>query len=202
MVYAPAGATAALNESFTGLTPEAQKRGYIIAYADNSLFSSQRALMECQESAGAIPAVTAQWCVDPKRIYVTGHSNGGSLTECVGAKQFATLAAIAPSAAGISASVLPMLGCPSVPLPVMDMHSSGDQLFPISQGFGQQVAQWWATCDGCGSTPSAPDSDGCIDYSGCSSGVEVRYCQGTAAHGVWPGLNTAIFNFFDKFTAP
>jgi polyhydroxybutyrate depolymerase len=202
MVYAPAGATAAINESFTGLTPEAQKRGYIIAYADNSLFNAQRAETEVQESAGAIPAVTAQWCVDPKRIYVTGHSNGGTITEVIGAQQLATLAAIAPSAAGISASVFQMVGCPSAPLPEMEMHSSGDQLFPISQGFGAQVAQAWAKCDGCGSSPSPPDSDGCIDYSGCSSGVEVRYCQGTAAHGVWPGLNKAIFNFFDQFTAP
>jgi polyhydroxybutyrate depolymerase len=202
MVFAPAGLTASNNEQFTGLTSEAMKRGYIIAYADNSLFNSTQLPQEVQQSAAAIPAVTAKWCVDPKRIYATGHSNGGSLSEVIGVEQLVTFAAISPSASGVPASVMQSFGCPKAPLPVLEVHSSGDQLFPLAQGFGADVAKFWAGCDGCNATPSAPDSTGCIQYTGCSGGAEVDYCQGTAAHGVWPGRDKQIFDFFDRFTAP
>jgi polyhydroxybutyrate depolymerase len=202
MVFAPSSANASQNEQFTGLTPEAQKRGYIIAYADNSLFEQSQINDEIKESAAAIPAVTAQWCVDPKRVYMTGYSNGGTITETIAMKQWATLAAIAPAAAGLKVSVFQNFGCPSGPLPVMEMHSTGDLLFPIDAGFGADVAKQWATCDGCTPTPSAPDTDGCIHYTGCSQGVAVDYCQTTGVHGMWQGLDTQIFDFFDRFTAP
>jgi polyhydroxybutyrate depolymerase len=204
MVFAPSGAaTPDQNEGFTGLTPLANARGYIIAYANNSLFSETGLFTQIQQSAAAIPAVTAKWCVDPKRIYATGHSNGGTITEVIAAKGWATLAAIAPSAAGFNGSNFMSVGCPSSRIPEMEIHSTGDQLFPVSQGFGANVATMWASCDGCNATPSAADSDGCIDYSGCKANVEVRYCQGTDPHPVWPThLNGAIFDFFDRFSSP
>ena len=202
MVYAPSSANAAQNEQFTGLTPEARKRGYVIAYADNSLFDQSQINEEIKESAAAIPAVTAEWCIDPKRIYMTGYSNGGTITETVAIKQWATLAAVAPAAAGLKESVFQNFGCPQGPLPVMEMHSTGDLLFPVASGFGADVAKQWATCDGCNPAPGAPDTDGCIHYTGCSHGVEVTYCESTGVHGLWQGLNTQIFDFFDRFTAP
>jgi polyhydroxybutyrate depolymerase len=202
MVYAPSSANASQNEQFTGLTPEAQKRGYIIAYADNSLFDQSQINEEIQASVGAIPAVTAQWCVDPKRVYMTGYSNGGTITETTAMKQWATLAAIAPAAAGLKESVFQSFGCPKAALPVMEMHSTGDLLFPVDAGFGAEVAKQWATCDGCNATPSAPDTDGCIHYTGCSQDAAVDYCQTTGVHGQWHGLDTQIFDFFDRFTAP
>jgi polyhydroxybutyrate depolymerase len=41
----------------------------------------------------------ADWKVDPRRIYSTGHSNGGAFTYLLWAERGATLAAVAPSAA-------------------------------------------------------------------------------------------------------
>jgi len=199
MVYAPAGAMATDSESFTMLTPEAQQRGYVIAYADN--ISASGGPSAVQQASTTIPAVTDKWCIDPKRVYATGHSDGGTVTEAIGAYGYATLAAIAPSATGIDSPTFMQIGCPKAPLPVMDMHSSGDDLFPISMAFGADVAKDWAQCDKCGSTPSMPDSNNCVRYTGCASGVEVQYCQGSAPHPTWPGLNTAIFDFFGRFTA-
>jgi len=199
MVYAPAGADAAGCEAFTGLTTQARARGYIIAYADNV---GPESLEVIEQAAGTIPAVTARWCVDPKRIYVTGHSNGGTLAEVIGAQGFAPVAAIAPSAAGMKSSTFTSLGCPAAPLPEMEMHSSGDQLFPLSEGFGAHIAEMWAAFDGCSPTPGDADANGCIHYTGCAGNAEVDYCEGTAPHGVWPHLNDAIFDFFARFVGP
>src|SRR5262249_17484693 len=151
---------------------------------------------DLKDSAAAIPAVTAKWCVDPNRIYATGNSNGGSLSEVIAAREYAPLAAIAPNAAGVSATVFRQIGCPKAPSPGMERHASGDDLFPLSAGYGADVAKEWAKCDGCDLTPSAPTPDGCTGYTGCASGVEVKYCQDTGPHGAWPARNPAIFDFF------
>jgi polyhydroxybutyrate depolymerase len=196
MAYSPAGADAALNERFTGLTADALPRGYLVTYVDNVQPTSVDAIA----AAGRVMNwVMDSYCVDERRVYVTGHSNGGSITEVVGMKQWTPVAAIAPSAAGVNARTAMSIGCPSTPLPVMEIHSSGDQLFPLGKGFGAQVAAFWASCDQCDPTPSDPDADNCVVYAKCAGDVEVRYCEGGAAHGHWPGLNTQMLDFFDRF---
>jgi polyhydroxybutyrate depolymerase len=198
MVYSPCCGDASELEQFTGLSPLAAQRGYIIAYADHIAGSP---LAPIETAATIIPQVTSQYCVDPQRIYVTGHSDGASITEVIGVLSLVNVAAIAPSAAGFSITGAKEVGCRSAPLPVMEMHSSGDTVFPLSQGYGADVATWWAQCDGCDPTPSSPTPDGCVHYTSCTNGVEVAYCQGSAPHGNWPGLDTSIFDFFDRFTA-
>jgi len=198
VVYAPAGANATGTEAFTGLTPVAKKRGYIVAYVDHITPSSEAAF---QDAASAIPAVLAGWCVDPKRVYLTGHSDGGSITELLAASGEVEVAAVAPSAAGVDVSFMKQYKC-RTPLAEMEIHGSRDTLFPVSKGFGAKVAQWWAGCDVCAATASAPLANGCVVYAGCKDGVEVEYCQHTGEHQDWPSLNAAILDFFDRFRSP
>ena len=199
MVYSPCCGDAAQLETFTGLTPPAKSRGYLVAYADHIAGAP---LGPIEDAATILGQVAARYCVDSKRVYVTGHSDGGSITEVIGALALAKVAAIAPSAAGFALSGAEQVGCPKLPLPVFEMHSKNDQVFPISQGYGADVARWWAQCDACDPTPSAPDENGCVRYESCTAGVEVRYCEGSAPHGTWPGLDDAMFDFFDRFRAP
>jgi polyhydroxybutyrate depolymerase len=205
MVFAPAGGDAAATEQFTGYTPVAMKRGYIIAYADHV---SPTTMSVIKQAAQAIPTVTGKWCVDPKRIYLTGHSDGGTVAELTAYAGYATVAAIAPSASGVTASNLAAASCPKAPISAMEIHSTGDQLFPVSQGFGADVAKSWAKCESCASTPGPKEKDGCIPYPGCAGGTEVRYCEGSAPHGYWPPAadppptDSQIFDFFDRHTAP
>ncbi len=197
VMYAPAVATGPQTESFTGFTAPARARGYLVAYVDHISPASDAAIAR----AGEVPdAVAAQWCIDPARVYLTGHSDGGSLSTLIAMRQLARVAAIAPSAAGLSDQNTARIMCRD-PLAVMVMHSSGDMLFPLTRGFGAPVAQWWAQCAMCGTTPGGPESDGCVVYPTCAAGSEVRYCQGSSAHGVWPRLNESILDFFDRFVA-
>ena len=150
---------------------------------------------ETIEALAEIPGLIEQkWCIDKKKIFFTGHSDGGTAAMGIafmnGTKHIP--AAIAPSAAGIRGEDLQAYHCPN-PIPVMVMHSSRDTLFP---GYGNETIRWWATCNGCGTASSVKDSDGCITYAGCTRNVTTRYCEGTGRHPEWPGNNKAIIEFF------
>jgi polyhydroxybutyrate depolymerase len=113
--------------------------------------------------------------------------------------QFSPVAAVAPSAAGVSANTMQGIPCPSPAIATMIMHSSGDQLFPVS--YGTDETSWFAKCNQCTGTGS-PRADGCVPHTGCAGGADVLYCQGSAPHGVWPSLNSSILDFFDAHRAP
>jgi polyhydroxybutyrate depolymerase len=190
MVYPPGGKNRYESEEYMYLTQEATAAGFIVAYADHRTMSPKAI-----EELAAIPGLIEQkWCVDHKRIFLTGHSDGGTTAMAIafinGTKHIP--AAIAPSAMGIRSEDLKAYQCPN-PLPVMLMHSSQDTLFP---GYGKEAIQWWASCNGCDASPPVKDADGCVTYRGCKINATTRYCEGTGAHTTWPGNNTAIIDFF------
>jgi polyhydroxybutyrate depolymerase len=143
MVYAPAGRDRSEAEEHTYLTKEATMAGFIIAYADHRGLSPE-AVVQLAE----IPKLIEQkWCIDKKRIFLTGHSDGGTIAMATafynGTKHIP--AAIAPSAVGMREEDLADRNCVK-PTPVMLMHSSRDKLFP---NFGKEAIEWWAKCNKC-----------------------------------------------------
>jgi polyhydroxybutyrate depolymerase len=190
MVYAPGGRNRYESEDYMYLTQEGTAAGFIVAYADHRRMTP-KAIEELAEIPGLIEK---KWCIDKQRIFLTGHSDGGTVAMGIafltGTQHIP--AAIAPSAVGIRGDDLKEQSCPN-PLPVMVMHSSRDSLFP---GYGKEAMQWWATCNGCETTTPVPDADGCITYQGCKNNVTTRYCEGTGIHREWPGKNKAIIDFF------
>jgi len=190
MVYAPGGRNRYESEEYMYLTQEATAAGFIVAYADHRQMST-KTIEELAEIPGLIEK---KWCIDKKRIFLTGHSDGGTVATGIafltGTKHIP--AAIAPSAVGIRGEDLKQYHCPN-PLPVMVMHSSQDSLFP---GYGKEAIQWWAACNGCDTASPEKDADGCLAYKGCKNNVATRYCEGTGRHPEWPGKNKAIIDFF------
>jgi polyhydroxybutyrate depolymerase len=190
MVYAPAGTSRYESETFMSLTQEATAAGFIVAYADNRRLSP-KAIEELAEIPGL---VEKKWCIEKKRIFLTGHSDGGTVAMGIaflkGTRHIP--AAIAPSAMGIRGEDLKEQSCPN-PIPVMVMHSSHDSHFP---GYGKEAIQWWAVCNGCDTASPVKDADGCVTYSGCKNNVTTRYCEGTGTHPEWPGNNKVIIDFF------
>ena len=190
MVYAPARTNRHESEKFMSLTQEATAAGFIVAYADHRAMSP-----DTIEKLADIPGLIEQkWCIDHTRIFLTGHSDGGTVAMAIaflnGTKHIP--AAIAPSAAGIRGEDLKAYQCPN-PLPIMIMHSSQDSLFP---GYGKEAIQWWAACNGCGTVGLVKDAGGCVTYTGCKNNVITRYCEGTGKHTEWSGRNKAIIDFF------
>lgn len=190
MVYAPGGRNRFESENYMHLTKETTEAGFIVAYADHRTMSTKTI-----EELAEIPALIEQkWCIDRNRIFLTGHSDGGTVAMGIaflnGTKHIP--AAIAPSAVGIRGEDLKEYHCPN-PLPVMIMHSSRDTLFP---GYGKEAIEWWAACNGCDAASPVQEVNGCVTYRGCKNNVATRYCEGTGIHPEWPGKNKEIIDFF------
>jgi polyhydroxybutyrate depolymerase len=75
-------------------------------------------------------------CVDERRVYTTGLSNGAFMTSAVACEYASRVAAVAP-VAGISE----IQGCaPSRPVPVVAFHGTADQFVSYDGGLGPAVA--------------------------------------------------------------
>ncbi len=192
MVYAPAGRSRFGTERMTGLTLAATSAGYVITYSDHEQMSPST----LPRMAEIPKQVAANWCIDDQRIYLTGHSDGGTAAMGLAFLQETRHlpGGIAPSATGIRGSDLAEYSCPD-PLSVLIMHSREDSLFP---GYGKETVEWWAACNQCSAKAEALGQDGCQAYSDCASGTRTWYCEGDGAHGKWPGINSTILDFFDN----
>lgn len=132
-------------------------------------------------------------CVDTRRTYATGLSNGAFFSyrlACDRAARFAAIAPVAGSENNVSCN-------PSRPVPVMHFHGTADPTIPYDGGvipFGRPfpsapttVAQW-AERSGCTGplqqTYSMGDST-CQTHSGCTAPATL--CTVTNGGHTWPG---------------
>lgn len=52
------------------------------------------------------------------------------------------------------------------------------------------------TTDGDDDDTAADDDASDDDDDTGDDGVQIQYCEGTASHGTWPGLNDSMMDFF------
>jgi len=197
VVYAPAGYSPQKSEALTRLTTESTRKGFIVAYVGSRPLS-----LPTLTGLAQIPKEVARfWCVDPKRVYATGHSDGGTVSIALALlnETKGTVSAIAPSAAGFSGKDLEAFQCPAA-IPVMIMHGKRDTHFP---GWGKEAALWWAHCNACDLTkPLVPHDDGCVSFEGCAPGGQTVYCEGAWAHEDLPPLRNRIIQFLESAGSP
>ncbi|MEM9691190.1 MAG: hypothetical protein AAGA56_01475 [Myxococcota bacterium] len=191
VVYSPrvTNPTAEALEAFTGLGVDAPARGYVVAFVE---WFDPVPLANRVDGATVRDDIAAGWCIDPDAIFLSGHSDGGSMTTLY-ALGGEGVRAVAPSAGGIDADDGPSVGCNGA-MPAMVIHSRDDQVFPVPD-FGLGAAEFWAACSGCGDL-GPPDANGCATYVDCTS--EVQYCEVTGDHYRWYGLNQSMLDFFDR----
>lgn len=190
VVWAPSGINEKLSEKFTGLTHEATTQGFVVAHAQ-SVPLGLKVLLELS----AIPAqVMATWCIDGGKVFYTGHSDGGTVSNALAIMpgRAANPTAIAPSAMGMQGADMAPYQCPP-PIPVMLMHNQGDGHFP---DYGVGVAQWWAKCNQCSDKTQASGYPGCVEYRGCAAGGQTLLCRADGNHAYWPGHEHRVIGFF------
>jgi polyhydroxybutyrate depolymerase len=190
VVYPPAGRDRHASEKFSGLTQQATARGFIVAYPDHRPLK-----LAVFGELGEVPGSVAQaWCVDRNRVYLAGHSDGGTASEALVFldKSSVPVAGFAASAAGLRAQDLQAYTCPA-PRRVLIFHSSEDRLFP-PPAYGRQAAQWWADCNGCRDKPTSTPT-GCVQFGGCAAGASTRYCEIRGGHTAWPDRNGELLDF-------
>jgi polyhydroxybutyrate depolymerase len=147
--------------------------------------------------------VEAHYPVDPRRIYVTGFSNGAMMTYRLGCALADRIAAIAPVS-----GALDLEGCaPSRPVPVLAIHGTADENVPYGGGKGtdegrrfpsqkdridRSVADsvgFWVTNDGCPTSASEQHTGSLIraTYRPCAAGGEVVLDTVVGGVHAWPG---------------
>ena len=194
IVYAPGGKNRFANERITGLTQEMTKRGFVVAYVDNQIFFTGPLTIPVINDLSTIPkAIAKKWCIDTENIFLTGHSDGGTVAAAIGylPKTKHIPQAIAPSAAGIRKKDLANFDCPD-PISILVMQKENDTLFP---NYSKELADWWATCNSCESH-TTPVRKGCVEYLNCDQNVKTLFCETPGEHQEWPDLNKVMIDFF------
>ncbi|MFC8080309.1 ferulic acid esterase [Streptomyces sp. NPDC057307] len=134
-------------------------------------------------------------CVDKRRVYATGKSNGAGFTGLLACRMADRIAAIAP----VAGAFYPETGenCrPSRPVPVIDFHGTGDVTIPYAgdpeRGL-PALPDWtaaWADRNDCHARPRTriiePDIT-ITRYSGCDRGADVTHVAVTDGGHTWPG---------------
>lgn len=189
LVFAPAGISRFEVERVTGFTAPATRAGFIVAYAEHPPLG----LETTRDLGHAATRIAQRWCIDAGRVFLAGHSDGGSVSHMLAVlpESREAVRGIAPSGAGVRAADLAAQGCPA-PRPVMVSHAIGDKTFP---GWGDETARWWAACNRC-SSRTAPQPGGCIAFQGCAAGAPTWFCATPGGHSRWPENAQVIVDFF------
>ncbi len=154
--------------------------------------------------------------VDRSRIYVTGISIGGAMTNTLACEAADVFAAVAPAAFQLAAS--PSQCVPSRPIPVLEFHGYGDTVIPYggSASLGLPSAETslrrWAEIMGCSGDPEVTvlaDNYSKIEtYTSCRGGVQIGLASLNGVHDIFyeppPSLDIPEYewNFFMKFRLP
>ncbi len=139
-----------------------------------------------------LSALARDTCVDERRVFATGMSNGGFLSHRLGCELSDRIAAIAPVA-----GVLGVPTCsPPRPVPVLQFHGTADTVVPFggssTLGFRGvlETIDLWKGVDGCSGPPretlSTVDAK-CETWSACRPGGEVALCTVRGGGHTWPG---------------
>lgn len=189
-------------ETISQMTPAADAKGYIVVYAQgrSTSWNAGRCCGTSQslnvDDVGFVRAmideIATKYCVDPKRVFSAGFSNGGMLSHRLACEAADKIAAIGPVSGTMAFD-----GCsPSRPVPVMHFHGTSDFVVPFNGGGfanGDTVPDTiadWVTRNGCGTMPTTTFDMGkaeCVTYGGCQANADVALCTLTDGGHQWPG---------------
>jgi polyhydroxybutyrate depolymerase len=180
--------TIAMVKGWSLMNPVADANGFIVVYPQAvDCWNTGFELCEAaDDDVGFLTTVVADIqshaCIDAKRVYATGISNGAMMAQYLGCQEadvFAAVGGIAGPNGG---------GCnPSRAISVVYMHGTEDSTVGYSGARGTVTG--WATRNGCGSSPVETYNMGstrCETYQGCREGVEVVFCTITGMGHCWP----------------
>ena len=193
-------------ESLTGYDDVADREGFIVAYADGlpidlgaNFISRSWNSGECCEpavSAGVDDAgflgllldrLIARYPVDPRRIFVVGHSNGAIMAQELGCRMADRIAGIA----SVSGALDDTRACqPDRPVPFLEIHGTYDQ--NVAWEAGEQGVSAWRQFNGC-SNDASESFDNAVtttSWSSCADGTRVVFQSIDGAEHPWPSRRT------------
>jgi polyhydroxybutyrate depolymerase len=186
------------------MNAKADKAGFVAVHAEGiGAQQSWNAGTCCGEAASSnvndvafvglvLDELESKLCVDARRIFSTGMSNGGALSYRLACELSGRIAAIAPVAHVLT---IPAASCkPTRPISVLAFNGSEDTFVPYGgNGLYPGVVttvSGWAARNGCQATPQQTSKKGvvtCVTYAGCNAGTEVSHCTVQGGGHQWPG---------------
>jgi len=175
-----------------------------------------------------IDALIASYKINPKKIYATGHSNGGMLAYRLACEVPDKVAAIATSACSM---VVKQPCSPTRAVPVLHMHSVLDARIPYTGGVGVSSAYFppldsilnvWSLNDACANVAEIITDDSSYkltQWSDCTDDVLIQYYLTQDGGHAWPGgqpqggpaadrpslvinANDLLWDFFQQYQLP
>ncbi len=199
------GSTALQQQIYTQTDPLSDEQGFIVVYP-NSPDRSWAAGTCCTNFDGGMPnrddvgfgralvaEVSKAACVDSKRVYAMGMSNGGFMAHRLACEAADLFAAVAPVAGSMGVA-----NCqPARPISIMHFHGTGDLTIGYDSielsAEGANVPETmkrWGTRNGCTKGPDTTFQMGtvtCQTWSECSAGTLVTLCSAEGSGHCWPG---------------
>lgn len=211
LAYHFSGSTPASMSQLTALGPAADAAGVVLAYpvGHNGSFNAGKCCGKAWEDGiddvaftrDMIAAIADTHCVDMKRIYATGMSNGAMMAYRLACELSDTIAGIAPVAGALHVAE----PCaPSRSIPVLAIHGTADTVIPYQGGQGQPPfplsgdLMFGSVSD---SISAFREANGCTDvveeayqkgnascrlFTGCKGGGSVELCTIQDGGHTWP----------------
>jgi polyhydroxybutyrate depolymerase len=169
-----------------------------------------------------IEHVSSEACVDQKRIYASGCSNGGGMSYRLACDAADVIAAVAPVDFDCLTGPTNDPSCgecnPSRPITECQFRGTADMFCPYDGGPTSVVAgilfpgaeknfATWAGIDQCtGSPQPLPSQNGCETYTACAGGAQTTLCTVTngthcGSYGTFPIVDTA-WSMFQSHPLP
>ena len=180
--------------------------------------------------SSVIADIQGELAIDPKRIAVIGHSNGGFMSYRMACERSELVAAIVSLAGATYAD--PADCKPREPVSVAQVHGTVDEVIhfsggvPLTDGTGpypgaEATAATWAKYDGCGAEPSTlsakvdvdadladgadPAETSVQEWSGCEAGATVQLWtipNGGHVPALTPAFADAVVRFLVEHPKP
>jgi len=179
--------------ALSAFEPISDREGFILVTPDGGIgwrFAQSARDANTAFVRDVVSSVSADLCVDGKRIFATGKSQGGFMSSWLGCMAPDVVAAIAP----VSGMYEPTGGCGSIP--IMEFHGKADTTIPFGGGHvlmlgtfqgAIAVMEKWAQLNRCTGTPETASVSPHVQrvtYQGCAAAT-IQYI--TDAGHTWPG---------------
>lgn len=215
---------AVTQEWYSGMLATADAEGFVVVHPDG-VGNSWNGGACCGDASSQnvddvafveamLDELEAELCVDTARVYATGMSNGGHMSNRLACDLSHRFAAVAPVAGANYSQTCDV----SRPVPVMHFHGTADAIVPYS--LGTAAVDDWVERNGCTDAPETTVQNGeveCSTRDDCNGGVEVTLCTVTGGGHTWPGgetipglghvtedinANDAMWAFFQRHPLP
>lgn len=202
-------ASGEIQESYFEFEPLAESRGFLYVHPDGTVDANGARFWNATDACCAfgsnppddvaylmsiIEEVSAEYSVDPKAVFLAGHSNGGFMSYRMACEQADTIAGIASLAGATFADTTDC--APSESVSVLQVHGTDDETIAYNGGgiigtsypSARETVESWVAYNECDSTSAITtdvlDLDGSIE--GSESDAEVfGSCENGAVVELW-----------------